>query len=151
MLTCWQPGSFYACWGLSRKTTIKLYKCTIMLQWCLPAAGPGGLVKGGAVVVVGGGGSELMQQNIDKTPEGKAAAGWQESCTWEKFSFLQRGLLKKKKKRKASGNGSKRAVSISLQRERDQAGTLIQLCGGAIIVQSKCLLCLTWKIYKFNL
>lgn len=30
--------------------TIKLYKCTIMLQWCLPAAGPGGVVKRRVVV-----------------------------------------------------------------------------------------------------
>lgn len=58
---------------------IRLYKCTIMLQWCLPAAGPGGVVKRG-LVVVGGGGPELMQQKY-----------WQN--TWRKSRCRLTGIL----------------------------------------------------------
>lgn len=137
------PGSFQ---GRRKPPTIKLYKCTIMLQWCLSAAcrpWRGWLVGCG----VGWGCTELMQQNIDKTPEGKAAAGWRDILhLGEVFIFTARAV-----KRKSSGSGSKTAVSISLQRRHGRARALIQLCGRAIIVQSKCLLCLTWKIHKLKL
>lgn len=89
MLICWQHRLFNAYWGLKGKTTppLKQYKCTLMLWWYFPAACPGGVVNG----------DELMQQNIDKTPEGKPAAVWQRSCTWEKFSFYSKGCKKNAK------------------------------------------------------
>lgn len=100
MLICWQPQLFYAHRGPFKEdgspATIKLYKCTIMLQWCLSAALKAleGLVGSG----VGWGCTELMRQNIDKTPEGKAAAGWRDiSHLGEVFIFTARAVKKKKK------------------------------------------------------